>query len=170
MAFRQENPNIDDIVPEVKRPDWVPDLSAQNGFLGRLATWVMAYPRLAFTTTAVLILGAFLFLAPILVAAFYILLGAGGYALWSRIRRLRMPRVIPLSHKAEFRLGKPRQDLAQLVMLNLVAVLFTFFGGVMVWDGNHMATGATVAVAFGGFSAVLLNMTLKEIRGRLFFR
>lgn len=170
MAFRQENPDIDDVISEVKPPAWAPDLSAQNGAFGRLATLVMMYPRAAFVVAAVILIFAFLVLAPILVAVFYMALGVAAYVLWGRIKRLRMPRVIPLSHSSGFQLQNPRQDLTQLIGLNLVALLFAFFGGVMIWDGGQTATGAMVAAFFGGFALLLARMAFKEIRGRLYFQ
>ena len=170
MAFRQQNPDVEEIVPEVKAPSWAPDLSAQNGVFGRLATLVMAYPKTASVLVAIILVFAFLVLAPVLIAAFYIGIGALAYALWGRIKRLRMPRVIPLSHKSGFRLQNPRQDLTQLVALNLIALLFAYFGGVMAAGGGQATTGIVVAAFFGSFALVLARMTFREIRGRLYFR
>ena len=170
MAFRQTVPAVEEIVPEVKASTWVPDLSAQKGLFGRLATLVLVYPRTSFVVTAAILVLAFLVLAPILVAAFYVLLGAGAYALWSRIKRLRMPRVIPLSHSTDFQLQKPRQDLTSLVMMDLLAGLFAGFGGIMYWQGSDAATGGTIAVAFGALMILLTRMVLRELRGRLYFQ
>lgn len=170
MALRQDNLNIEELTHDVKRPDWIPDLSAQNGVFGRLATLVMVHPRLALIAAIITLVVVFFVLAPIVVVAVYVALGVGAYALWTRIRRLRMPRIIPLSHSSGFRLESRRQDLTQLIGLNLVATLFAFFGGVMVWDGGQLITGGAITAVFSGFTAVLLRLSFKEVRARLYFR
>ncbi len=170
MAFRQKNLEKDDFAPDVDPPDWVPDLSAQLGVFGQIASFVRAHPRMTFLATGAVLIAAFLVLAPIIAAIFYIFIGAVGYALWTRIKRLRMPRVIPLSHSAGFRLQRPRQDLTQLLALNFVAALFTFFGAVMALEGSQANTGIFVAAVFGGFTLVFIRMAFQEIRGRLYFQ
>ena len=176
MALRQSPTELTDGVPEkdgspdIKIPDWVPDLTAQNGPLGRLATWVMVYPRTSFVVLAVVLATSFLILAPILVVLIYLALGAGAYALWSRIKRLRMPRIVPLSQNSSFRLQKPRQDLTQLIALDLVAILFSFFGVLTALDAGQSVTGSVIALVFAGLAWRLTVMALKEMRGRFYFQ
>ncbi len=176
MALRQSPSELVDVVPEkdgnpnIKTPDWMPDLSAQKGVLGRLATYVMVYPRTSFVVLAVILAVSFLVLAPIVVAVVYLALGAGAYALWTRIRRLRMPRIVPLSQSSSFRLQNPRQDLTQLITLDLVAILFSAFGVLTALDAGQMVTGTVITLVFAGLAWRLTVLALKEMRGRFYFQ
>ena len=176
MALRQSPSELVDVVPEkdvnpdIKIPDWVPDLTAQKGALGRVATWVMVYPKTTFVVLALVLVASFLVLAPIIVAVVYLGLGAGAYALWSRIKRLRMPRIVPLSQNSSFRLQNPRQDLTQLIALDFVAVLFSTFGGITALETGQMVTGSVIALVFAGLAWRLTILALKEMRGRFYFQ
>ena len=176
MALRQSPSELVDVVPEkdvnpgIKIPDWVPDLTAQKGALGRVATWVMVYPKTTLVVLALVLVASFLVLAPIIVAVVYLGLGAGAYALWSRIKRLRMPRIVPLSENSSFRLQNPRQDLTQLIALDFVAVLFSTFGGITALETGQMVTGSVIALVFAGLAWRLTILALKEMRGRFYFQ